>query len=122
MKKISNNKIDRIEKTHNFTLPGLYRKLLIEMGFGEFGVDKSKDIYHPSEIRELYESFFDDPEELFNIYFPFGCDNETQELWIIDVKQEKAASIWHETVPEDWEDESWLTYENWVINFLPDNL
>jgi len=122
VKKISNNKIDRIEKTHNFTLPGLYRKLLIEMGFGEFGVDKSKDIYHPSEIRELYESFFDDPEELFNIYFPFGCDNETQELWIIDVKQEKAASIWHETVPEDWEDESWLTYENWVINFLPDNL
>lgn len=121
MKKISNNEIDQIEKTHNFKLPGLFRKLLVEMGFGEFGVDKSKEIYHPNEIRELYESFFDEPEDLFNLYFPFGCDNKTQELWVIDIKQEKAASIWHETVPEDWDEEKWLTYEDWVIEFLPND-
>jgi hypothetical protein len=26
--------------------------------------------------------------------------------------------FWHETVPDDWPDEEWLPYEQWIINFL----
>ena len=126
MKKLTNSEISEIEIRIGIELPGLYRKLLVEVGYGEFretdtSFNTKKEIYHPEKVRELYEPFFDDPNELFDPYFPFGCNNETQDLWIIEGKKEKAAAIPHETVPEDWVDEEWLSYEDWIRTTLDEN-
>jgi hypothetical protein len=102
MPALSNTEIDEIERSRGVTLPRLYRRLLVEIGPGKFGDVQQ---YHPAEIHVLYERFFDDPAQLFNPYFPFGCHNRKQELWIIDATSETAASIWHETVPDDWAEE-----------------
>ncbi|MEM7791540.1 MAG: SMI1/KNR4 family protein [Verrucomicrobiota bacterium] len=126
MKKLTNSEISEIETQTGIVLPGLYRKLLVEVGYGEFGeTDNSfntkKKIYHPEKVRELYEPFFDDPNELFDPYFPFGYNIETLDLWIIEGKKEKSAVISHETVPEDWVNEEWLSYEYWIQTTLDEN-
>jgi hypothetical protein len=102
--------IDAAEAEIGVRLPGLYRELLAEVGHGRRG---DCEIYHPSAVRALYEPFFDDPAQLFAPYFPFGCDNGLQELWVIDGAAARAASIWHETVPDDWPEEQWLPYDEW---------
>lgn len=112
MPTMSNMEIDEIERSHEMCLPGLYRRLLVEVGYGRVG--PNAELYHPARIRELFETFFDDPSRLFHPYFPFGCRDDTQEVWVIDAEMELAASIWHETVPDDWPDEQWLPYEEWV--------
>jgi hypothetical protein len=117
MNTLTNSQIDRLEKTLGIILPGLYRKLLIETGYGKTPFDRQ--LYHPMEIRPLYESFFHDSSQLFNPYFPFGCDNNGQELWVIDNNRELAASISHEAVPEDWPDELWLDYADWIDKYIP---
>jgi hypothetical protein len=117
MEKLSNPEINKLEETLGVRLPGLYRKLLVELGWGDIG--HRCEIYHPSQVRGLYEPFFDDPAQLFAPYFPFGCNNGTQEVWVIDSARDLAASIWHETVPEDWPEEQWLSYEVWVEENLP---
>ena len=104
-----------MEQELGHKLPGLYRKLLVEEGFGSFG---TREIYDPKRITEIYGCHFEDPKDLFNRYFPFGCDNETQELWIISVADERAATIWHETHPDDYLDEDWLPYEGWITKHL----
>jgi hypothetical protein len=126
MQKLTNPEITEIEKSLGLTLPGLYRKLLVEIGFGSFGqksdskCNTTREVYHPGEVRDLSSSFFTDPSALFHPYFPFGCDNDQQEWWIIDSVTERAASIWHETNPEDWAEEQWLEYDEWVVKFLGD--
>jgi hypothetical protein len=107
--------IDAAEAEIGVRLPSFYRQLLTEVGHGRHG---DREIYHPSLVRKLYEPFFDDPAHLFAPYFPFGCDNHLQELWIIDASAERAASIWHETVPDDWPEETWLPYDNWRKQYL----
>jgi hypothetical protein len=116
MPPLSNPEIHDIERNLGHKLPGLYHRLLFEIGPGRFGT--AAEIYHPLTVRELYEPFFDDPGQLFRQYFPFGCQNKLQELWIIDAAAEKAASIWHETVPDDWSEEEWLPYESWIERYL----
>jgi len=116
MQPLSNLEIVDIERALGHKLPGLYHKLLFEIGPGRVG--STSEIYHPLAVRELYEPFFDEPGQLFNPYFPFGCQNKLQELWVIDAAQEKAASIWHETVPDDWHEEEWLPYESWIERYL----
>jgi len=69
-------------------------------------------------VRGLYAQFFEDASVLFAPYFPFGCDNNTQDLWVIDAASEKAASISHDVHPDDWPDEEWLTYEDWIARYL----
>ena len=120
MTPLTNPEIDEIEKSLGHKLPGLYRRLLFEMGPGPVG--SHAEIYHPLVVRDLYEAFFDDPAQLFNPYFPIGCQNQTQELWVIDASIENAASIWHETIPDDWPDEEWLPYETWVERYLEPEL
>lgn len=123
---MTTQEIAEIEKTLGVTLPGLYRKLLLELGFGRYGQrsdckwNTTRELYHPSAIRDLYVLFFNDSDHLFHPYFPFGCNNEKQELWVIDSSVERAASIWHETVPDDWSDEEWLDYDEWVERFVND--
>jgi hypothetical protein len=116
MVRLTNPAIDDIEDALSDTLPGLYRNLLVEEGYGAFGSDA--EIYHPLHISDMYGSFFEDPMQLFNSYVPFGYNSRTQELWVINPKIEVAASIWHETVPEDWVDEEWLPYDEWVMRYL----
>lgn len=108
--------IDATEAEIGARLPSFYRQLLVEVGHGQNG---DWEIYHPIAVRELYEPFFDDPAQLFNPYFPFGCNNHLQELWIIDASAGRAASIGHETVPEDWSEEKWLTFDDWRKQYLP---
>lgn len=112
----SNPEIEAIAEELGRKLPGLYHRLLFEIGPGPFG--RNAEIYHPLSVRKLFEPFFDDPNQLFSPFFPFGCQNVKQELWIIDAAAEAAASIWHETVPDDWPDEDWLPYEDWILRYL----
>jgi len=107
--------IEAAEAAIGVRLPTFYRQLLVEAGHGRNG---DYEIYHPAAVRELYEPFFDDPSQLFAPYFPFGCDNRLQELWIIDAAAARAASIWHETVPDDWPEETWLPFEEWQRRYL----
>jgi hypothetical protein len=116
MPPLTNPEIEDIEHTLGHELPGLYHRLLFELGPGPIG--NAGKIYHPLAVRELYEPFFDDPSQLFHPYFPFGCDNKAQELWVIDASIEQAASIWHETVPDAWPDEEWLPYDSWIERYL----
>jgi hypothetical protein len=126
MDKLTNQEITEVEKTLGLPLPGLYRKLLIEIGFGRYGQrsdcksNTTKELYHPEAVRGLYAPLFNDPSALFHPYFPFGCNNHTQELWVIDSAAERAASIWHEAVADDWPEEEWLGYDKWVARFLDD--
>jgi hypothetical protein len=115
MQKLTTTDLDAAEMTLGVRLPALYREILVELGLGAF--DK-REIYHPLAVRDLYEPFFDDPTQLFAPYFPIGCDNRTQELWIIDATTNRAASIWHETVPEDWPDEEWLDFDQWRHKYI----
>jgi len=112
MQTLSNREIDQVEKALEIELPRFYRKLLIEIGFGESDLDN--ELYHPSKIFELYEFKFDNEELLFKKYFPFGCNNPKQELWIIDIELDRACSIDHETHEDDWPFEQWLEYETWL--------
>jgi hypothetical protein len=116
MQTLTNAQVDGIEQTHGFVFPGLYRKLLVEVGYGHIG--SSAEIYDPRRTRNAHELFFHDPSQLFARYFPFGIDHGSQEIWVIDAWAERAASIWHETVPDDWPDENWLPYEVWVTRYL----
>lgn len=118
MKKFQNSELDEIEQKMKINFPDLYRKLLIDVGAGEFGKEEMMEIYHPEEIWDLYEPFFEDPDQIFNPYFPFGCNNRTQELWVIDSRQKKAAAISHETVPDDWDEEEWLSYDSWLAEYF----
>jgi hypothetical protein len=112
MPALSNPEIEAIARQLGHKLPGLYHRLLFEKGPGPIGPEA--EIYHPLAVRELYEPFLDEPSQLFNPYFPFGCHNGKQELWIIDASREMAASVWHETVPDDWPEVEWLPYEKWI--------
>ena len=112
---LNNAEIDSIEQEIGHALPGIYRKLLIEEGFGSFD---TREIYDPRRVSEIYEYHFEEPNDLFNCYFPFGCDNDTQVLWIVSVERDRAAAIWHETHPEDYVDEEWLPYEDWIAKYL----
>lgn len=112
MHHFSNPELDTIENEMAYVLPGLYRKLLVEIGSGEHD---DIEIYDPLQIKALYQFHFEDSEELFNKYFPFGCNNRTQEIWLIRMGDESVASIWHETHPDDYPDEHWVAYEEWLI-------
>ena len=116
MTPLTNSELDQIEAELGHPLPGLYRKLLMAEGYRRPNADV--EIYHPAAVWELYEPFFDDPGQLFNPYFPFGCHHRKQEPWVIDAVTERAASIWHETVPDDWPEEEWLEYHVWVERHL----
>ena len=116
MPRITISEVSSIENQLGRALPELYRKLLVEFGHGCVGLDA--EIYHPLEVRDLYEPFLDDPTQLFNPFFPFGCDNQNQELWIIDADSDRAASIWHETHPDDWPEGRWISYSQWIDEFL----
>lgn len=110
---LSENDLDDIEQKLGVGLPFAYRELLKQRGPGR-STDNT-EIYHPSEIEELYKPFFADPTELFTKYFPFGCNNSTQELWVIEVERGLVASISHDTVPEDWPAEAWQPYGQWAV-------
>ena len=70
MPKLTNPEIEDIERAFGHELPGLYHRLLFELGFGLLG--PNAEIFHPLAVRELDEPFFDGPGQLFNRYFPFG--------------------------------------------------
>ena len=110
MTRLTQEQIAALEEQMGVRLPQLYRELLHDFGHGVYG---TREIYHPEMVEELYEPFFEDAELLFAPFFPCGCDNETQEIWVIDAGRELAASISHETHPDDWAEESWLPYGEW---------
>ena len=114
---LTNAEIDRLEEALGQQIPGLYRKLLVEEGFGSSG---DLRIHHPSEIAQIYKYHFDDPADLYTRWFPFGCNERLQEIWLIDPQTETAASIWHETNPDDYEEEQWVSFDDWIIRNLQD--
>ncbi len=119
-RELTDRGLAKIERSLGVALPALYRDLLREVGYGAVGPDA--EIYDPRSVADLYLDFFDDPRQLFEKYFPFGCQSREQELWIIDPARERAAAIWHEYVPDDWADERWLPYARWVARHLTPEL
>lgn len=111
--------IDCISEDMGIVFPALYEKALREIGDGYFFSEPDSDgkqpleIYHPKSIQNLYEHHFDDPEDLFNRYLPFGCDNHRQDIWIIDITTSKVATIYHEILPNEWEQEDWVDFDTW---------
>jgi hypothetical protein len=116
MPTLTNPQIDEIEQKLGVALPGLYRKLLFEEGYGDIG--DAAEIYDPTTISERCQSFFDDPSRVFHPYLPFGCHNRRQELWVIDASAERAASVGLRSRADDWPGEEWLEYDEWVTRYL----
>jgi hypothetical protein len=119
MTRLSNSELDTIEQEIGYPIPGLYRKLLIAEGYGTFG---SREIYDPRIIPERSGCHFEEPTDLFGRYFPFGCNNATQELWIIWIEEKKAATIYHETNSNDYGDEGWQAYDDWIAEYFATNI
>jgi hypothetical protein len=112
MKRLTEAELGAIEERMGVQLPSLYRELLLRHGHGPFG---EREVYHPEMVEELYEPFFEDANLLFSPYFPFGCDNHKQEMWVIDSGRGMVAAISHETHPDDWDGEVWMPYAEWVL-------
>jgi len=108
---LPNTEIHRIELALGIAIPVLYRDLLVKFGHGQH---QDVEIYHPLEIADLYRHHFERDEDLFGEYMPFGCNNRTQEIWLTRPKENLAAAIWHETHPDDYAEEAWLTYPDWL--------
>jgi hypothetical protein len=102
----SRDQIVAFENAHSLRLPERLASFLCGHGPGRYG---DIEIHQPDQIRDVYTDFFDDPGELFTKWLPFGCNHQTQELWILDISgpSPRFARIWHETVPDDWADEDW---------------
>ena len=93
-----------VESELGVTISTLYQRLLQEIGPGT--LRSGSEIYYPLAVRELYQPFFDNVVMLFQPCFPLCCDNQWQEIWVIDADQKIAVPIGHETVPDEWpEDE-----------------
>ncbi len=100
--RLSHSQIDACEKHLGYPLPQLYRRLLMGIGPGRHG---DAELYHPEDIAALYAHHFEAPDQLFEVYFPFGCNHLTQDIWLIRTLDMTVASIGHETHPDDYPDE-----------------
>jgi hypothetical protein len=65
-------------------------------------------IFNSKEIEALYKDFFENPDDLWNKYIPFGCNTSHQTVFIYHRDTGKVANIWQESVPEDWDDGIWV--------------
>ena len=74
MPKLTNLELEGIERALSHELPGLYRKLLFEFGYGRIG--PNAEVYHPLTVHDLYAPFFADPSQLFNPYFPLWLSSK----------------------------------------------
>lgn len=119
MEKISNQEIDQVENELGARLPGLYRKLLVEEGYGRSASGEA-ELYAPLTIRDQYKKFFLEPEKGLNPYFPIGYNKLTHEIWVLDAEKELAASIPDEKTQRSLDDcdVEWLAYEDWTIQFF----
>jgi hypothetical protein len=98
--------IAAFESCNGMVVPDRLAAFLQSRGSGVYGAVEIHDL---GVIFDRYAEFFDDPAQIFSRYLPFGCNNDTQGLWVLDLSRERAkfAKIWHETVPDDWTDETW---------------
>lgn len=103
--------IPALEASLGHPLPDAYRDLLTSFGFGR--LDDGRTVYHPSEIADLYSHHFEGDDDLFNCYFPIGCDESEQTIWLVDVASGNVATIYHDTHPDDYPDEDWMVQRQW---------
>lgn len=113
MTPLTSTEISSCEFAITHSLPGVYRDLLQRVGHG--ATDSGLIVYHPSEIYELYRHHFESAGELYLRYFPIGCDEAEQTIWLVDVASGRVASIWHETHPDDYPEEDWLEPDDWLL-------
>jgi hypothetical protein len=106
----SANELHAFETEHGVRIPSRLSAFLINRGPGIYG---EVEIHAPQDVLLRYHDFFDNPRDLITRYFPFGCNNRTQEMWVLDLSRSVAcvAKIWHETVPDDWAEEEWVPFE-----------
>lgn len=101
-------------------LPADYREFLVQVGPGTCTWGKPRRpvvFYRLEEIFETYETFFDDPSWIFTRYIPVGADEQLQEFYVFSLERESGlnfARIWHETVPEGWEEYRWRSFIGWL--------
>ena len=111
MPALSFAEVDLAEHSLGVELPGLYRRLLTEIGPGASTRRPASTLAGSRALRPVLRR----PVAIVPSLLPFGCHHGKQEMWIIDAAAERAASIWHETVPDDWPEEEWLEYDEWVV-------
>ncbi len=114
---LSSSELASLERDLGHPFPPIYRDLLRSLGNGRHSSDVT--VYHPSEICELYSHHFESDGDLFNRYFPFGCNEAEQAIWLVDVRSGYVATIDHETHPDDYPDEGWLKSDEWRTTVLP---
>lgn len=112
MTPLSPSEISTAESDIGHCLPSVYRDLLQRVGHGR-AVDGTT-VYHPSDIAELYGHHFESEGDLYARYFPIGCNETEQTIWLFDVPSERVATIYHDTHPDDYEDEDWMAPEDWL--------
>ncbi len=114
--RLSDSQIDTCEQHLGYSIPTLYRRLLTDIGPGRQG---DGELYHPEEIATLYAHHFEAPDQLFRVYCPFGCNHRTQDIWLIRIQDLAVAAIGHETHPDDYPEEVWLPFEQWLVAHRP---
>lgn len=100
-----------IERELGRPLPRAYRRVLLTHGSGE--IRPSLEVHAPGEIQERYADHFE-RDELFEVYWPIGCNNDSQELYMLRVGTDEIATIFHEVHPDDYADETWVPSTKWV--------
>jgi hypothetical protein len=105
--------INAFEHDNRVKLPDRLSSFLRVHGPGHYG---DIEIYPLDQIYGIYEDFFDDPSQIFRQWLPFGCNNKTQEMWVLDLSASSPefARIWHETVPDAWDDENWVSWASFA--------
>ena len=114
MNKLTPTEISVLESSVGHRFPSPYRRMLGTVGHGDS--NDNTTIYHPEEITTLYSNHFESETDLYTKYFPVGCNNTEQTLWIVDVATDRIATISHETHPDDYYDEEWLELDEWLAS------
>ena len=119
MNKLSNPEIDNIEKALGYKLPGLYRKLLVEEGFGILP-NGASEIYDPKMITKLCEEFFSKQTKIFCPFVPFGSNRNFEKIWVINSLKESVANAPVHNKPYDLAKANlrWLSYYDWAEKYF----
>jgi hypothetical protein len=74
-------------------------------------------IFDPANVEMLFKDFFENPNDLWNKYIPFGCNEKKKTVFIYNRENRKAACICDESVIEDWNDGIWVNLKE-IINWF----
>ncbi len=104
MKKLTNAEVHDIEEKTSIKLPGLFHKLLVELGYGQ--LSERMEIYHPLRVPH---SLITDSEMIV-----FGQNKSQKSFFVIDSRKELVADILAKDISNLQEVHNWLEYSDWL--------